>query len=166
MKHITRHLRPMLLATAPALLLLGLPGNTQAQAALAADARAPAASPLEGAQLIGAGRLTAFRVGNNTLLAVPAGAMGKLFLWYTEVVGVPAGMVANGGLEIGSSLARFERVGDILQVRDLSTQVKRRAGMAPGERPPRPGASEGKAQRGTLQGATPTTPSCAPSTWR
>jgi hypothetical protein len=88
--------------------------------------------------------------------------MGKLFLWYTEVVGVPAGMVANAGLEIGSSLARFERVGDILQVRDLSTQVKRRAGMPPPERPPRPTSRNGKAEPGTVQGATPNDPKLRP----
>jgi hypothetical protein len=153
---ISRHLG-LLLAAAPAL-LLGLPAAAFAQAA----APAAAAPSLEDAELIGAGRLTAYRLGNNTLVAVPASAMGKLFLWYTEVVGVPAGMVANAGLEIGSSLARFERVGDILQVRDLSTQVKRRAGMSPPERPPRPTSRNGKAEPGTVQGATPNDPKLRP----
>jgi hypothetical protein len=44
-------------------------------------------------------------------------------------------MVANGGLEVGSMLARFERQGESVQVRDLSTKIRRRGGTPPAQPP-------------------------------
>ena len=67
---------------------------------------------------------------------------------------MPAGAVtADKGLQVATLLARFERVGNLVHVRDLSTTQSRRAGTAQG------GAS------GDVPGAAPRDPSCAPSTW-
>jgi hypothetical protein len=102
-------------------------------------AAAPSADPaavLQGAERIGAGRVTAYRKGASTLVVLPQGSLGKPLLWYTEVVRAPAGVVADLGLQVNSLLARFERVGNVIHVRDLSGVQKRRAGAAPGEVPP------------------------------
>jgi len=108
------------------------------QSAAAQPAAAPAdpAAVLQGAERIGAGRFTAYRKGASTLVVLPPGSLGKPLLWYTEVVRVPAGVVADQGLQVASLLARFERVGNAIHVRDLSGVQKRRAGAAPGEAPP------------------------------
>jgi len=104
-------------------------------AATAAQPTDPAAV-LQGAERIGAGRVTAYRKGASTLVVLPPGSVGKPLLWYTEVVRVPAGAVtADKGLQVNSRLARFERVGNVIYVRDLSTTQQRRAGAAPGEAP-------------------------------
>ena len=115
----------------------GAPAHAQTPAP-AATAAAPQASPLDGAERIGSGRLSAWRKGPQTLVVLPPDALGKPLLWYTEVVAVPSGMVANNGLEVNNAMARFERVGGVVHVRDLSTVVKRRAGRPAGEAPPSP----------------------------
>lgn len=102
---------------------------------------------------LGAGRLAAFRQGSSTLLLVPPDAIGKPFVWYTEVVGVPAGMVADGGLEVASTLARFERNGEVLHVRDLGVQIRRRGGTV---RTP-------SAPPGPQAGAAPAAPAASPA---
>lgn len=119
-----------------ATILLGatlcLPASAQGPAA-----SAPAASPIDGAEVIGGkGRFAALRKGNTTLLVLPPDALLKPLLWYTEAVSVPAGVVANGGVGIVDSMVRLERVGGVVQVRDLSTVQKRRASVAPPEREP------------------------------
>ena len=114
------------------------PAAAAAQPAAAQPAAAAPADPaavLQGAERIGAGRVTAYRKGANTLVVLPPGSVGKPLLWYTEVVRVPAGVVADEGLQVASLLARFERVGNVIHVRDLSGVQKRRAGAAPGEAP-------------------------------
>ena len=63
------------------------------------------------------------------------------------------------GLQVSSLLARFERVGNVIHVRDLSTAQKRRAGAAQGEAPPPGDLPAG------VPGARPTTRSSARSTW-
>jgi hypothetical protein len=112
--------------------------------AVAASALAQApADPLAGAERIGgSGRATAFRQNGNVLLAIPASTLGKPMLWYTEVVGMPAGTVASNGLEVNSALVRLERHGSLVHVRDLSTVNQRRAapvsadpGRVPGAAP-------------------------------
>ena len=134
------------IATA-ALALAFAPTATWAQAAAAQPAAAspPAAAAsqpadpaavLQGAERIGAGRFTAYRKGASTLVVLPPESIGKPLLWYTEVVRVPAGAVtADKGLGVSSRLARFERVGNTVHVRDLSTTQQRRAGAATGETP-------------------------------
>jgi hypothetical protein len=124
-------------AAAALTFLGGTPADAQT-AAPTATATAPQASPLDGAERIGSGRLSAWRKGPQTLVVLPPDALGKPLLWYTEVVAVPSGMVANNGLEVNNATARFERVGGVVHVRDLSTVVKRRAGRPAGDAPPSP----------------------------
>lgn len=103
-------------------------------------APAPRPSPLDGATLLARGPFSAYRQGASTLLVVPASAIGAPLLWYAEVVGVPAGMTANFGLELGQSLVRLERRADRIDVRDLTTALQRRnaAAEAPSSTPVRP----------------------------
>ena len=100
-------------AAAAAVFVLTVPGWASAQqpASPAAAASAPAAGPLQGAQLIGQGRLAAYRKEGSVLVVVPAASIGKPFLWYTEVVGMPAGVVTSKSLEVNNLMARFERQG-------------------------------------------------------
>ena len=128
---------------------------SQPAAALPAVATAQPADPaalLQGAERLGNGRLTAWRAGNRTLVALPADALGKPLLWYTEVVSVPAGMVVEG-LEINNTLARFERVGNTVYLRDLGTSIKRRAGLPDyGPSAPQiPGAAPNDAKRRPIE---------------
>ena len=133
---------PALKTLASAAIALALaPAAAWGQTATAQPAAAsPAADPaavLQGAQRVGSGRVTAYRKGASTLVVLPPGSVGKPLLWYTELVRVPAGAVtADKGLQVSSLLARFERVGNTIHVRDLSTTQKRRAGAAQGEAPP------------------------------
>jgi hypothetical protein len=131
------------------------PAAATSQPAAAASQPADPAAVLQGAERIGAGRVTAYRKGASTLVVLPAGSIGKPLLWYTEVVRVPAGVVADQGLQVNNLLARFERVGNVIHVRDLSGVQKRRAGAAPGEAPP--GDSPGG-----VAGAAPNDPKVRP----
>ena len=125
--------------------------STAAQPAAASSPQA--ADPtavLQGAQRIGAGRIAAYRKEASTLVVLPPASIGKPLLWYSEVVRVPAGAVtADRGLQVASLLARFERVGSHVHVRDLSTTQKRRAGTQPAETPTAdpPGGVPGAAPR-------------------
>ena len=154
---------PALQAIATAAIALALaPAASWAQAiapqpAAAAPMPADPAAVLQGAQRIGAGRVTAYRKGGSTLVALPADAVGKPLLWYSELVRVPAGAVtADKGLQVSSLLARFERVGNVIHVRDLSTTQKRRAGAAQDETPP-PGDAPAR-----VPGALPGDPKVRP----
>lgn len=122
--------------------LLGCISFAQAQPAAAPPTMSPAeamAVIVQAGQRIGqGGRFVAYRVGPSTVVVLPPGAIGKPLLWYTEVLAVPAGVVANNGVEVNNTLARFERVGNLVHVRDLGTATKRRAG------PPEPGPGAGK----------------------
>ena len=135
---------PLIAATLAALACV--PATTWAQAATPPAAAAEADNPLRGAELIGTGRLTAFRKGASTLVVLPPGTLGKPVLWYTEVVGVPAGLVARA-LEVGHALARLERVGNLVHVRDMSTVQNRRAAPLPTGGPLSPVAVPGAAPR-------------------
>ncbi len=108
-----------------------------------AQAAPPEGSVLQGAQRLGAGRVQAFRKGGSTVVVLPPGTLGKPIVWYTEVVSVPAGVVAANGLEVTNAIARFERAGAFVHVRDLSTVQKRRAGPPPLDMPAPPGATPG-----------------------
>jgi len=132
------------------------PAAASAPAAAASSPADPAAV-LQGAQRIGAGRIAAYRKGSSTLVVLPPASIGKPLLWYSEVVRVPAGAVtADRGLQVASLLARFERVGNHVHVRDLSTTQKRRAGAQPGEVP-----STGDTPAG-VPGAAPRDPKLRP----
>lgn len=143
------HLAAWPLAGLAAALLLAATGPAamaQTQAQAAAQRPANVEQLLQGAELIGSGRVRAYRIEDHTLVVLPPGATGKPILWYTEVVRVPAGVVASDGLEITNALARLERVGDAVHVRDLSAVTKRRAGTPRGEAPALPpGAVPGQA---------------------
>jgi hypothetical protein len=119
---------------------------TQAPAAPVAT---PIAALLQGAERIGQGRVAAYRKGASTIVVLPPGAVGKPLLWYTEAVALPPGSVASNGMEVVNALARFERVGNVVHVRDLSTVQGRRAGQPPGERRPEavPGSAPGDPKR-------------------
>lgn len=114
-------------------------------AASAQPAAAPA-DPLAGAEPLGEGRIQAWRQGGSLLLAVPASVIGKPLLWYGEIVGGPAGMVALNGLELANTVVRLELQGGALLVRDLGRTLQRRAGRPPEERP-QPGDVEGSPAR-------------------
>ena len=117
-----------LLALALTLAASAVQAQAPAPPAAAASAPSAAETALKGAEPLGSGRLKAWRAGHRTLVALPADALGKPVIWYTEVVSVPAGMVIEG-LEINNTLARFERVGNTVYLRDLGTAIKRRAGL-------------------------------------
>lgn len=133
---------------AAALALALTPGLLRAQPAAAAPAAAATppdpAALLQRAERIGSGRVAAYRLGGQTLVVLPPGTLGKPVLWYTEVVGVPAGVVAEA-LEVNNALARLERVGNVVHVRDLSTVQKRRAAPPGADGTPTPGAVPGSA---------------------
>lgn len=119
-----------ILALALTLATMAVQAQTTAAPAAAASAPSAAEAALKGAERLGSGRLTAWRAGNRTLVALPTDALGKPVVWYTEVVGVPAGLVLGGaqdGLEVNNTLAHFERVGNTVYLRDLGTTLKRRA---------------------------------------
>jgi len=141
--------------TAAAMALAFAPAATWAQAPVpqpaAAAQPADPAAVLQGAERIGAGRFAAFRKGASTLVVLPPGSIGKPLLWYSEVVRVPAGAVtADRGLQVSTLLARFERVGNLVHVRDLSTTQNRRAGAAQADAP------------GNVPGAAPRDPKLRP----
>lgn len=124
------------LALALALVAPCAVGQTAAPAPASA---APSAleALLKEAVPLGRGRVTAWQAGGHTLVALPSGALQQPVVWYTEVVSVPAGVVADQGLGIVSTLARFERQGAVVHVRDMGAKLDRRAGRAaePAEAP-------------------------------
>jgi hypothetical protein len=143
-----------LAATALGASLAAAPATAQTPSAPATVAAATA-----GAERIGSGRVTAYRKGDSFLVVIPAEAIGRPFLWYTEVVGAPAGIVAKDGLEIASTLARFERRGNVLYVRDLSTVIGRRAGAPPDPGPPSGPPGPGETH---VEGSAPGDPKMRP----
>ncbi len=142
-----------------AALLLALATGAQAQRVVPAGAQAaPAPAPAETAEAVlrnadrlGSGRLSAWRLGDRTLLAIPLGAIGQPLLWYAEAVSVPAGAVARD-LKIAEKLVRFERLGDVVFVRDLGTAINRRAGVPQSPaKPDVPGAAPRDAKRQPIE---------------
>ena len=139
--------------------ILGLVAGIWATAVMAqAPAAAPGgADPLAGAEIVGSnGRMTVYRQGASVLLALPAAALGQPLLWYTEVVGMPAGGVARNGLEVNSALVRFERQGGLVHVRDLSTVNQRRPAPVAGGVDRVPGAAPGDPKRRPIEVALDT----------
>ena len=109
-------------------LVLAAPLLVSAQNDTAKPELTPYETALEDAVLIGEGVVKAYRSDNKTMIELPAGAFNRLFLWYTEIVGAPSGVAIDA---IGFSeglVARLERHGDVVRVRDLSSAVSRRPG--------------------------------------
>ena len=139
-----RSLTPHLLASSCALALLAWfssPSTAQespatnvvtgAEADSAPDATADtAAQLLDGAEPVGQGRLQVWTKDGRVILGVPPDLLDEPFHWYVEVVGLPAGVVAEQ-IEAGDLIARFERQGDRLFIRDLSASSTIRVGTEP-----------------------------------
>ena len=60
-----------------------------------ADSTDRGARILKGAEPVGSGKISAYRKNGSVLLAVPASSFEKPFIWYAEVVGLPAGVVSD-----------------------------------------------------------------------
>ena len=113
----------LLLAACSLLALLG----ASAPLALAAEQPSAAEALLKDAELVGSGQISVYTKKGSVILSVPRAAIGKPFIWYAEVVGLPAGVVSDS-LEAGSLLARMERHGDLIVVRDLNMQASQTGG--------------------------------------
>lgn len=79
------------------------------------------------------GLFTVHRIRDKIFYEIPAGALGRDMLWYTEVTKAPAG-IGYGGAAIGSRSVRWERVGDRILLRLLS--FDKRAEIEDPEDPP------------------------------
>ncbi len=114
-----------------AALALTLPAAAQKPPATPTPASSPAVSVLDGAQWLGGTDIQAWRKDGSTLVVLPPAVLMQPVLWYTEVVGAPAGTVSDNGLGITSTYVRLERQGPVVHVRDLSTVSQRRAAQTP-----------------------------------
>lgn len=118
----TPPMRPLLAACFLAVLVaIGMPP------VIAAEQPPTAEALLKDAELAGSGQIAVYTKKGSVILSVPRAAIGKPFIWYAEVVGLPAGVVSDS-LEAGSLLARLERHGDLIVVRDLNTQATQTGG--------------------------------------
>lgn len=149
-----RALLPTTVALAVSLTLATGPAAAQGPSGGAGGAP-DLASLMQAAERIGSGRVTAYKVGGNTLLELPVAALGKPLLWYTEAVALPPGVVIDS-LEASNSLVRLERNGNYVHVRDLSATQRRRAGAAEPAKPAAPAAP------GAVPGAAPRDPKIRP----
>jgi hypothetical protein len=105
------------------------------QQAAAEEAAPTSQSVLEGAELVGRGPISLYRKKGSVILSLPRETFGRPFIWYAEVVGLPAGVVSDS-LEAASILAQFKRHGDRVVVRDLNARAALVGGEGlPGEQP-------------------------------
>ncbi|MCA3574495.1 MAG: zinc-dependent metalloprotease [Aestuariivirga sp.] len=107
-----------------------------------ARAQDPAASPAEallaGAELVGSGPISVYEKKGSVILSLPRAVFDRPFIWYAEVVSLPPGAVSDG-LEAGRLLARIERHGNLVIVRDLTARAVRTGGDGlPQDAPPDP----------------------------
>lgn len=79
------------------------------------------------------GLFAVHRIKDKVFYEIPARALGRDMLWYTEVTKAPAG-IGYGGAAIGSRSVRWERVGDRILLRLLS--FDKRADVEDPEDPP------------------------------
>lgn len=82
---------------------------------------------------IGEGAVRAYQKGDHTLFVLPPKAFGQLVLWYAEAVSLPPQAESVSGVEIGRLVVSFERHGNRLMVRDHTSGLGKRAGLAPHE---------------------------------
>lgn len=121
-----------------------LPAGAQV-AAPAATAPKTAEAILQGAERVGAGRITAYRKDGHVLLSIPKDAFGQAMLWYAEVVAAPPEFVANNGMQVANQVVQLERKPGMVIIRDMSGKVTNRSGA---ERPSEPGTKSGMADTG------------------
>ena len=95
-------------------------------------------SVLTGAKLIGKGVVEAYAKDGKTLLVLQASAFKRLFLWYSETVTVPSGVVSS--LALGGSVVEFQRRGNVVFIRDRTAGFGNRIA---GYQDPRPGQQTG-----------------------
>ena len=95
----------------------------------AAETAAPATAEtlLQGAELVGSGPISVYTKNGGVMLSLPPDAFGRPFIWFAEVVSLPPGAVSDK-LEAGSMLAKLERHGNLVIVRDLTTRAARTGG--------------------------------------
>lgn len=84
------------------------------------------AAALTDAKSLGKGVVEAYSKNDKALLVLPKAAFSRLFLWYSETVAVPTGVVDH--LYLGGSVVQFERHGDKVFIRDLTAGFGNRSG--------------------------------------
>jgi len=117
--------------------------QAQTQTQAKTQAKQPAApatieAALSGAKQTGEGVVEAYTKGDNTLLVLPKQAFERLFLWYSETVTVPTGVVS--GLALGGSVIQLQHRGNVVFLRDRTAGFGNRV---PGYQDPRPGQETG-----------------------
>lgn len=98
------------------------------QQALAQTAAAPTPEAvLQGAELVGSGAVGVHQKNGSVIVSLPREVFGRPFIWYSEIVSLPPGVVSDS-LEAGRLLARLERHGNLVIVRDLTARAVRTGG--------------------------------------
>lgn len=111
---------------AAAVLLLALPAWGQDAPAI-----------LDGLTLTDGGDIALYEAEGRVVLGLAPKVIDRFFLWNLEVVGLPADVVARD-LNVSSRLARIERQGDTIIIRDLTTVAANRPAVEP-DLPTQPG---------------------------
>jgi Met-zincin/Domain of unknown function (DUF5117) len=126
---------PCLLA---AMALTGLIAQPLAAQTQSPANKSPVDTALEGASKLGEGVVAAYKKADNTLFVLPKETFERLFLWYSETVTVPTGVVDH--LSLGGTVVQFQRRGKQVFIRDLTASFGKRAA---GRQAPEPGQTTG-----------------------
>jgi len=116
--------------------LIAKPLNAQTKPS--PDKKLPFEAAIEGAKKLGVGVVAAYKKGDNTLLELSRDVFKRIFVWYSETVTVPTGVVDH--LYLGGTVVRFQRRGNRVFIRDLTASFGKRAG---GRQAPEPGQKSG-----------------------
>lgn len=129
-----------IVAVAATLLIALMLGSLPAEAQQASTAQPPVTieTALSDAEALGAGAVEAYSKDGRTLLLLPKPAFDRLFLWYSETVTVPTGVVDH--LYLGGSVVQFQHRGDKVFIRDLTAGFGNRVGQ---RQAPEPGQETG-----------------------
>ncbi len=87
-------------------------------------------SILDGLSLTEGGDIALYEAEGRVVLGLSPSVVGRFFLWNIEVVGLPADVVARD-INVASRLARIERHGDTLLIRDQTRAAANRPAVAP-----------------------------------
>jgi hypothetical protein len=95
--------------------------------------KSPYAAFLEGSKVIGKGIVTAYSKKNSIAIELPKDFPGRLLLWYSEAVSLPAetvsGNIATGAdAKTGTTVITMERQGQRILIRDHSPGYAKRVG--------------------------------------